>query len=96
MSGEASAVTTGGHETPAPEPRPEVVEFLRHLQDERQLSPNTVSAYGRDLADLEGFLTEFQGTPEWDWAGVDRLSLRSFLGWCSARGLAQRTIARKL
>ncbi len=77
-------------------PRSEAALFLRHLADERQLSPRTVGAYRQDLNDLERFLVEYYGTPDWAWSRVDRLSLRSFLGWCSARGLAKRTIARKL
>lgn len=73
-----------------------VQEFLRHLADERQLSPNTVSAYRRDLTDLSEFLTGYYGTPEWGWGDVDRLTLRSFLGWLDRRGLSRRTAARKL
>lgn len=74
----------------------EAAEFLRHLEHERQLSPNTIAAYRRDLEDLEGFLTGYYGTPDWAWSDVDRLTLRSFLGWCDRRDLARRTIARKL
>jgi integrase/recombinase XerC len=75
---------------------PEVATYLRHLADERQLSENTVKAYRRDLEDLEEFLTGYVGTPEWEWATVDRLTLRSFLGSLQRRGLARRTMARKL
>jgi integrase/recombinase XerC len=75
---------------------PEVATYLRHLADERQLSEHTVKAYRRDLEDLEEFLTGYLGTPEWEWAGVDRLTLRSFLGSLQRRGLARRTMARKL
>lgn len=73
-----------------------VADFLRHLEDERQLSPNTVTAYRRDLADLADFLTGYHGTPEWGWDGVDRLTLRSFMGWGHRKGLSRRTVARKL
>lgn len=78
--------------------RPEVAEFLRHLADARQLSDNTIKAYRRDLRDLEHFLTEYLGREQWAWsdAEVDRLALRSFLGWCSRRGLSKRSVARKL
>jgi integrase/recombinase XerC len=76
--------------------RPEAREFLRHLADERQLSPNTVKAYTRDLAELEEFLTDFTGTGDWRWADVDRLALRGFLGWCRRGGRSRRTVARKL
>lgn len=70
--------------------------FLRHLSDERQLSPNTVTAYARDLADLSAFLGEHLGTEGWRWEEVDRPTLRAFLGWCTRRRLSRRTVARKL
>ena len=70
--------------------------FLRHLADERQLSPNTVTAYGKDLDDLREFLTGYLGSAEWGWDQVDRLTLRAFLGWCARRRLSRRTVARKL
>jgi integrase/recombinase XerC len=78
------------------DPAERVDLFLRHLADERQLSPHTVQAYRRDLKDLSRFLTEYYGTPDWGWHHVDRLTLRSFLGWARRRGLARRTLARKL
>lgn len=70
--------------------------FLRHLADERQLSPHTVAAYRRDLTDLGTFLGTYWGTAGWDWAHVDRMALRAFLGEGQRRGLARRTLARKL
>jgi integrase/recombinase XerC len=71
-------------------------DYLRLLADERQLSPHTVAGYRRDLEDLRSFLTDYLGTPEWGWEEVDRLTLRSFMGWCLRRGLSRRTIGRKL
>lgn len=81
-----------------PGDRPEVEDFLRHLTDERQLADNTVRAYRRDLSDLERFLDDYLGHDGWAWAApeVDRLALRSFLGWCGRQGWARRTAARKL
>jgi integrase/recombinase XerC len=76
--------------------RSEPDRFLRHLADERQLSPNTVAAYRRDLDDLAAFLTEHLGTPDWDWGQVDRVTLRAFMGWCGRRALSRRSTARKL
>jgi len=73
-----------------------VRDYLKVLSHQRQLSEHTVAAYRRDLEDLRAFLTEYLGTPEWEWEGVDRLALRSFMGWCLRRGLARRTIGRKL
>ncbi|NNF14281.1 MAG: tyrosine-type recombinase/integrase [Gemmatimonadetes bacterium] len=78
--------------------RPEVEEFLRHLQDERQLSPNTLKAYRRDLGQLEVFVGEYLAREGWRWSDpdVDRLAIRSFLGWLGRKGLAKRSVARKL
>ena len=76
--------------------RPAVDEYLKVLTHERQLSEHTVAAYQRDLRDLAEFLTEYLGTPDWEWEMVDRLTLRSFLGRCLRRGLSRRTIGRKL
>jgi integrase/recombinase XerC len=75
-----------------------VADFLRHLRDERQLSPNTVKAYERDLRQLERFLDDYLGRAGWWWSDpdIDRLALRGFLGWCRRRGLAKRSVARKL
>ena len=75
---------------------PRAGEFLRSLADERQLSPNTVSAYRRDIEDFEGFLSDYTGHAGWGWTDVDRLALRGFLGHCRRRGLSRRTAGRKL
>jgi integrase/recombinase XerC len=78
------------------DPAQAVQAYLKVLTHERQLSEHTVDAYRRDLEDLSVFLTEYLGTPHWRWEDVDRLSLRSFLGWCRRRSLSKRTIGRKL
>lgn len=70
--------------------------FLKHLADERQLSDHTVTAYRRDLNDLGGFLSDHNGSLDWGWSDVDRFTLRSWLGHLRRRGLAPRTISRKL
>ena len=76
--------------------RAEVEDFLRWLAAERNDSPNTVKAYGRDVAAFESFLDGFYGGPGWTWAGVDRLAMRGFLAEGSRRGWAKRSIARAL
>jgi integrase/recombinase XerC len=78
--------------------RTETADFLRHLEDERQLAHNTVKAYRRDLEELERFLSEYLGRSAWSWGDpdVDRMALRAFLGACSRRGLSKRSVARKL
>jgi integrase/recombinase XerC len=55
-----------------------------------------VAAYRRDLSDLSGFLTGYYGTGDWAWSHPDRMALRGFLGWLERKGLARRTLARKL
>jgi integrase/recombinase XerC len=74
---------------------PDVGEFLRHLADERQQSPNTVKAYARDLDSFVEFLGRHSGG-EWAWDTVDRLAIRGFLGEMQRRGLARRSAARAL
>lgn len=78
--------------------RPELGDFFQHLEDERQLSPNTLKAYRRDLGQLEAFLGEYLGRDGWSWSDpdVDRLAVRSFLGWLGRKGLSKRSVARKL
>jgi len=73
---------------------PEVTDFLRELESGRQLSPHTVVAYRHDLTEFEDFLGREFGS--WSWAEVDRLALRSFMGWCQRQGLSKRTIARRI
>ena len=74
----------------------DIVEFLTHLEKERDVSPNTVKAYRRDLGELVGFLAKYYGAGEWSWQGVDRLALRGFLAHLQRRGLGKRSIARAL
>jgi len=73
-----------------------VQEFLRYLEKERDVSPNTVAAYGRDLAEFTDFLTRHYGGRAWTWEGIDRLSVRGFLAHLVRRGLSKRSAARSL
>lgn len=74
----------------------DVGAYLRNLADARQLSPHTVTAYRRDLAEFTGFLARRLQRDEWAWNDVDRAHLRGFLAELTRRGLARRSIARKL
>jgi integrase/recombinase XerC len=74
----------------------EVVQFLRHISDGRQLSPHTLDAYRRDLADFMVFVRQRFGVDEWEWSRVDRLLLRGYLGNLAQRRFSRRTIARRL
>jgi tyrosine recombinase XerC len=72
--------------------------FLEHIQDERNLSPNTVRAYEGDLLRFLEFLGELLGKepgavrPE----EVDSLAVRSFLASMTRDELAKRSQARAL
>ena len=74
----------------------EIAEYLEHLRNERDVSPNTVVAYERDLSELVAFLSTYYGGEEWSWQGVDRLAIRGFLGHLTRRGLSKRSTARAL
>jgi integrase/recombinase XerC len=81
------------------EPRAEnadVTAFLIHLEKERNVSPNTLKAYGRDCAEFVAFLGDYYGGEAWTWQGVDRLAMRGFLGRLTKRGLSKRSVARSL
>ena len=75
---------------------PDVQEYLRHLEKERDVSPNTVTAYRRDLHEFVAFLGGYYGTEAWSWEGVDRLAMRGFLAHLTRRGVGKRTVARTL
>jgi integrase/recombinase XerC len=75
---------------------PEAEDFLRFLATERNDSPHTVRAYGRDLAGLEAFLGGYYGGAAWTWAAVDRSAMRAYLADAAARGWSKRTMARAL
>jgi integrase/recombinase XerC len=75
--------------------RASVAAFLRHLERERNASPNTIRAYGEDLAQFTGHLRRELGRdprPE----DADHLAIRGFLAELHRRGLAKSSSARKL
>ena len=78
-------------------PRPEVGEYLEFLAKERQDSPHTIKAYGRDLRLMADFCDEYYGgASRWTWTTIDRLAVRSFMGELRRRGLAKRSVARSI
>ena len=74
----------------------DVEEYLRHLAKERDVSPNTVTAYRRDLTAFVDYLGSYYGIDAWSWEGVDRLAMRGFLAQLARRGVGKRTIGRTL
>jgi integrase/recombinase XerC len=73
-----------------------VADFLAYLEKERDVSPHTVQAYGRDLAAFCDFLARDGAAEGWAWERVDRLTVRGFLAHLTRQGLAKRSIARTL
>jgi len=67
--------------------------FERYLGTERRLSSHTVLAYRRDLAALLEWCSR-SGIA--DWPGLDHQHIRSFAARSHARGLAGRSIQRRL
>ncbi len=70
-----------------------VTRFLQSLQVERRLSPHTGSAYSRDLAALLEYCAE-QGIDAW--RGIDTQHVRAFAAQSHRRGLAPRSVQRRL
>ena len=82
--------------TPSAQAPAEMGDFLEHLEKERDVSPNTIVAYSRDLGEFVAFLGTYYGVAGWSWQGVDRLAVRGFLAHLTRRGLGKRSIARAL
>jgi integrase/recombinase XerC len=82
-----------GTETPLPT---EIAEFLVHLEKARDLSPNTISAYTRDLREFSTWLAATHGEAGWQWDALSRTHIRGYLAHLTRRGLAKRSIARQL
>src|SRR5258708_3382373 len=74
----------------------DVTGFLTHLEKERDVSPNTIAAYRRDLAEFTGYVEKHFGDAAWTWSSIDRLTMRGFLAHLQRRGLGKRSIARLL
>ena len=67
--------------------------FLQSLHIERRLSPHTTAAYARDLAALQEYC-EAHGIDAWD--SLDAQHVRAFAAQCHRRGLAPRSVQRRL
>lgn len=68
-------------------------DFLRALKAERDLSPNTLSAYTSDLDQFAEWAA--RGRVD-DLARIDRKLLRRYVAWLSESRYARRSIARKV
>jgi integrase/recombinase XerC len=70
----------------------EIEEFLDYLRYEKNASPHTVLAYGRDLQQLASYLKE----NGYNWRTADTLALRGFLAELHQQELKKSSIVRKL
>ncbi len=68
-------------------------EYLRYLRYERRMSPNTERNYRRDIEALCRYLEreDLSG-----WQDIDSYHIRAFASWCHRRGLAPRSIQRRM
>jgi integrase/recombinase XerC len=71
---------------------PAVEGYLARLADQRRLSPHTVAAYRRDLAQFFDYCdrTGIGGV-----TGVDRIVARRYLAFLDTRGYSRRSLTRK-
>ncbi len=77
----------------------EIGDFLDYLTFERNVSPNTITAYRDDLESFIGFLCSdymTMGRDQLDLKRVDTLAIRSYLAHLSRRKLSRATAARHL
>ncbi len=68
-------------------------KFIRHLEFERRLSPQTCKSYRHDLDSLLVF-REYSGVDSW--GGMDSEHFRAFSASCYRKGLSARSIQRRL
>lgn len=73
--------------------REDIDRFLSHLRTERRLSPHTTKNYSIDLKHFARFCdsTELQG-----WSAISSHDVRAFAAFCYRKGLAARSIQRRL
>ncbi len=71
-------------------------DFLRHLQENVQASPQTVRAYRIDLRDFRDFLATAAGGRLRSPFQADHRTIRAFLAQLHGRGVSRATVARRL
>jgi tyrosine recombinase XerC len=73
-----------------------IEKYCEHLQVERNYSSHTIHAYEADLLQFAAFLDARSPSERIAIEGVDRRTVRSYLGCLLEAGLSKKSIARKL
>ena len=73
--------------------RQRIDEFIRHLETERRLSPQTCVNYRRDIDALADWCAEGEVS---DWASLTSEGIRGWSAACFRRGLSSKSIQRRL
>ncbi len=69
--------------------------FLQYIEQNRNLSPNTVTTYSRGLGEFYDFLKESYGdVPEIEEIRTE--DIRPFLGWLHDKGLSKKSLRVKI
>ncbi len=71
-------------------------DFMSYAEKEKGYSAHTVKSYSNDLRRLDQFMKSYTNDPDWTVAGIDRQTIRHFLGKEFEEGFASRTVARRL
>ena len=71
-------------------------EFLRHLHENVQASPQTIRSYRTDLRDFREFLVTAAGGRLRSPMQADHRTIRAFLAHLHGRGVSRATMARRL
>lgn len=74
----------------------QIDSYLRYLEQERNYSAHTLTAYQEDLQQFRTFLGQYFGGDSYKLSNIDHIIIRRFLGGLLEEGYSKRSIARKL
>jgi site-specific recombinase XerD len=71
-----------------------ISEFLNYLNNEKNFSQHTISAYKTDLTNLDLFIEKYEGNLSFE--DVDRSIIQFYLSEISERNISAKTLSRKI